>query len=204
MTTPTPESPAVAPPTADVQAIEAEMAAVYQSIDAEIAKLRDLRRRLPAEDVADYVLTLADDTPVHLSDLFGAHDDLLVVHNMGRGCAYCTLWADGFVSLVPSIAQRAAFVVSTPDAPDVQRAFAASRGWPFTMVSTQDSTFTQDMGYYMEDQGYWPGISAFKKLPDGRIQRVAKDFFGPGDVYCGVWHFFNLLPDGAKGWQPSI
>ena len=31
-----------------------------------------------------------------LLGMFGEHDMLLLIHNMGQGCRYCTLWADGF------------------------------------------------------------------------------------------------------------
>jgi len=189
---------------ADAGAIEQALAAAYHEMEAARARLRDLRKQMPVEDVQDYALARADGSIVMLSELFGEHDDLLVVHNMGRGCAYCTLWADGFVGLLPHLERRAAFAVSTPDAPEVQREFAASRGWPFAMVSTRGSTFTQDMGYWKEGEGYWPGVSAFRRLADGRIQRVGRDFFGPGDQYCGAWHLFDLLADGANGWQPVI
>ena len=73
--------------------------------------------------------------------------DLFVIHNMGRSCPNCTLWADGFNGIYPHIADRAAFVVASPDPPDVQQSFAASRGWRFPMVSHQGSSFAADMGY---------------------------------------------------------
>lgn len=70
---------------------------------------------------------------VRLSDLFGRHEDLMVVHNMGSSCPGCTLWADGYNGVHHHVVTRAAFVVSSPDPPDVQEAFAASRGWRFLM-----------------------------------------------------------------------
>lgn len=181
-----------------------DLTTIHQTIFAAQQRMRELRAQQPPEDIRDYTLTRADGSPVRLSQLFGQHDDLLVVHNMGRGCAYCTLWADGFVSLLPHIQERTAFVISTPDSPQDQRAFAESRHWPFTLVSTQDSTFTQDMGYHNPTDGYWPGVSAFHRQPDGRIQRVSRDYFGPGDTYCSVWHLFDLLPGGPNGWEPHL
>ncbi len=29
-------------------------------------------------------------------EMFGDKKQLLLIHNMGQGCRYCTLWADGF------------------------------------------------------------------------------------------------------------
>src|SRR5690348_16725862 len=85
-------------------------------------KLVAARKRQGGETVGDYTF----DTPageVTLAELFGDQRDLLVVHNMGRGCPYCTLWADGFNSLVPHLANRAAFVVASDDPVDVQQEF---------------------------------------------------------------------------------
>ena len=45
-----------------------------------------------------------------LSSLFGDRGGLIVVHNMGRDCSYCTMWADGFTGLLPHLESRAAFV----------------------------------------------------------------------------------------------
>jgi len=143
---------------------------------------------------------------VRLSELFGDSEDLILVHNMGTGCSNCTMWADEFNGVYQHLQSRAAFVVVSPDSPGVQQAFARSRGWRFPMYSAEGTTFTEDMGFRWEEEaflsGYQPGVSVFRKNVDGRIVRVAKDSFGPGDLYCGVWHLFNLLPDGPDGWDP--
>ena len=38
---------------------------------------------------------------------------------------------------------------------------------------------------------------------DGRILRIADTSFSPGDDFCVVWHFLDLIPEGADGWQPK-
>jgi predicted dithiol-disulfide oxidoreductase (DUF899 family) len=165
-------------------------------------RLAELKRRLPREAVKDYTLA-GWDGPVRLADLFGEKDDLIVIHNMGRGCRYCTLWADGFNGVFPHLADRAAFVVCSPDAPEVQREFAAGRGWRFPMVSGRDSTFIQDMGFRSE-KSWMPGVSTFRREgPEGRITRVAKAPFGPFDPFCSVWHLIALLADGVNDWEPQ-
>ncbi len=90
----------------------------------------------------------------------------------------------------------------SPDSPEVQREFAASRGWRFRMVSSQGDTFTEDMGFLMKE-GYWPGVSAFRRDPDGQIFRVSRSFFGPGDDFCSVWPLFDLLEGCAGEWEPK-
>jgi predicted dithiol-disulfide oxidoreductase (DUF899 family) len=178
-------------------------------------KLRDYRRRIEdlrvemrktaaqvtPEPVADYVFA-GKDGPVRLSELFGDKDDLILIHNMGRACASCTLWADGFNGLYDHLADRAAFVVSSPDSPEAQQAFAASRGWRFPMVSHAGTNFARDMGY-LRDDGWWPGISVFRRDgPD--ILRVADAELGPGDDFCSLWHLFDLMPRGPAGWEPRF
>lgn len=163
-------------------------------------RLAELKRQLPRVEVPDYVLA-GHDGPVRLSELFGSKSDLLVIHNMGKGCRYCTLWADGFNGLVPHLEDRAALVVCSPDPVEVQREFAASRGWRFRMVSGQGSTFIEDMGFRGE-KSYRPGASTYHRGPDGLIQRVARAPFGPFDPFCGVWHLFGLLDTGVNDWEP--
>jgi predicted dithiol-disulfide oxidoreductase (DUF899 family) len=163
-------------------------------------KLREAQASAEPEPVRDYELGRVGGT-VKLSELFGDKDTLFVVHNMGAGCRYCTLWADGFNGVFEHLRNRAAFVVSSPDAPEQQQAFAAGRGWRFPMVSVAGSTFAQDMGYWRNDRPT-PGISVFKRAGD-KIMRVADTSFSPGDDFCAVWHFFDLIPEGAAGWEPQ-
>ncbi|MCA9838490.1 MAG: DUF899 family protein [Trueperaceae bacterium] len=163
--------------------------------------LSKLRRDLAAEPVQDYALKDWRGETVWLSSLFGDKSDLLVIHNMGKGCTYCTMWADGFVSVLPHIENRAAFVVVSPDLPEVQKDFAENRGWTFKMVSAKDSDFSQDMGF-ADGKRLMPGVSAFHKAEDGKLYRTNKDVFGPGDDYSAPWHLFDLLKGGRKDWSP--
>jgi len=151
--------------------------------------------------VKDYVLA-GWDGPVSLSSLFEEKTDLIVIHNMGKGCRYCTLWADGFNGVRRHLADRAGFVVCSPDSVATQKSFAASRGWAFPMVSGHGSTFIEDMGFRGE-KSWMPGLSTFHRLPGGGIERVARAFFGPYDPFCGVWHMIALLADGEKEWAPK-
>ena len=170
----------------------------------EIAAIRERMRELQAsiepEEGRDYEFAVPGGS-VQLSALFGEHDTLFVVHNMGTSCPYCTLWADGFNGVFDHLRNRAAFVISAPDEPIRQREFADSRGWKFPMVSHRGSSFAADMGY-ARDGGFAPGVSVFKRRAD-RIVRVADTSFAPGDDFCCVWHFFDLIPEGRVGWRPK-
>mgnify|MGYP000928180311 CR=1 FL=1 len=123
------------------------------------AQMRETVAGTEPERVQDYAFDGADG-PVRLSTLFGAHDDLIVIHNMGVACPACTLWADGYNGLHQHVARRAAFAVASPDTPDVQRGFARARGWVFPMVSHARTSFATDMGY-RADTGPLAAQSAF-------------------------------------------
>jgi predicted dithiol-disulfide oxidoreductase (DUF899 family) len=177
--------------------------AAYRSQIADLRqKMREAQASVEPEPVRDYEFATGTG-PVRLAQLFGAKQDLFVIHNMGRACPHCTLWADGFNGLYPHIADRAAFVVSSPDPPDMQQNFAAGRGWRFPMVSHKGNSFAPDMGYRSSGGGWLPGVSVFRR--DGeRILRVADTGFEPGDDFCTVWHLFDLLPEGAAGWRTKF
>ncbi len=162
-------------------------------------KMREAQAGIEPEPVQDYEFVTPDGS-VRLSQLFGDKRDLFVIHNMGRSCPNCTLWADGFNGIYHHIADRAAFVVSSPDPPEVQRSFAASRGWRFPVVSHQGSSFAADMGYRSSNGGWLPGVSVFRREAD-RIVRVADTGFEPSDDFCTLWHLLDLLPEGVAGWH---
>lgn len=167
-------------------------------------RIGDLRRQRPREPVRDYELrAAADGSGVRLSALFGGKRTLLLVHNMGRGCSYCTLWADGFVGVQPHLLSRAAFAVTSPDPPEAQRAFAAERGWTFPLYSVERA-FIDDMGFVDPEEGLMPGVSAFEKDGDGSLWRTGRAEFGPGDRFCSVWHFFDLCAGGVGDWEPRF
>ena len=69
------------------------------------------------------------------------------------------------------------------------------------MVSYRDTGFARDMGYRSDD-GWLPGVSVFRKRGQ-KIYRVSDTSFQPGDDFCAIWHFFELLPEGASDWQPQ-
>jgi predicted dithiol-disulfide oxidoreductase (DUF899 family) len=182
---------------------------LYKQINAlqdEIAQKRKailaLRAQLEPEPIADYLLKDWDGKEVKLSSLFNERDELLVVHNMGKRCTYCTLWADGLNGSVLPLNDRVPFVVVSPDAPDVQKEFAESRGWRFKMLSAIGTRFIADLGFEPKPNSYYPGVSALVRK-DGEIYRTSYDYFGPGDPYCSVWHLFDLLPKRDNNWQPK-
>ena len=167
------------------------------SLRERISKLRDER----ADPIPGFGLQTLQGQ-VTLTQLFGAKDELLVIHNMGIGCSYCTLWADGLNGFVPHLESRASVVLVSPDAPEVQRAFARDRGWNYLLASDDTRQFSKAMGFYTEE-GAQPGISAFHKDINGRITRTGSANFGEYDDFCPIWHILGLLKGGVGEWAPK-
>ncbi len=183
--------------------LDTEIEDLERRIEALKAERSEARRRRGPEPVEDMEVDTGEGVR-RLSDLFGEHDDLLLVHNMGRTCAYCTLWADGLAGLLPHLTRRSAVVLLTPDAPDVQRAFAASRGWPFVMASDPTRAVARALGFATDEGFSLPGVSALRRTADGSLVRTGRAEFGPGDDYCAVWPLFDLLEGGVGDWAPRI
>lgn len=183
---------------------ERELSRAERELVAAEAKVTKLRRRLPRVVVEDYLLVGPAGRRVKLSAAFGKHTDLIVIHNMGRTCPYCTMWADGFNGVLKHLESRTAFVVVSPDPPAAQARFARGRGWRFRMLSDRGTSFARDLGFQARDGHYRPGVSVLHKEKDGRLVRVSVARFGPGDEFCSVWHLFDLLPAGPGDWRPRF
>ena len=187
--------------------LQTELAAAWADLQKAQQRLKELRKQAPPEPVQDYELH-GPDGPIRLSQVFGDKSDLILIHNMGSGCPYCTMWADGFNGVIHHLEDRSAFVVVSPDSVETQQQLRQKRGWRFRMYSAQGSSLFKDMGFESEDEHYgsnaMPGVSVFHKSADGSIVRVASDFLGPGDAYCSVWHLFDLLRDGVGDWEANF
>ena len=187
--------------------LQEELSAAWADLEKAQQRLKKIRRRVPSEPVPDYDLH-GPDGPVRLSKVFGDKSDLILIHNMGTGCPYCTMWADGFNGVLHHLEDRSAFVVVSPDGVETQQRFRQKRGWRFRMYSAGGTTLFKDMGFESDDEHYgsnaMPGVSVFHKDADGSIVRVASDFLGPGDSYCSVWNLFDLLRDGVGDWEAKF
>lgn len=140
---------------------------------------------------------------ITLAELFGDKQDLIIIHNMGRSCVYCTMWADGLIGLASHLSDRASFALSSPDSPQTQHDFAKSRNWPFQLVSVPAAGFAYEMGFEVNPGEFAPGASAFHKDAKGKITRTGAAVFGPGDDFCALWPLFDLLKGGPGKWAPK-
>ncbi len=165
------------------------------------AQLNALRRSAPTTQVRNYTFdTLAG--PATLRDLFGESERLLMIHNMGQGCRYCTLWADGFNGLLDHLESAMAVVLVSKDPPPLQRQFANSRGWRFRLAS-------HGGGDYIREQTVVPGTenmpgAVVYERQDEQILRKSACAFGPGDQYCSMWNLLGLAGMGESDWTPQF
>ncbi len=177
-----------------------EIAALETQICELTAKLNQLRGQNEATKVKNYAFETLNGATT-LLDLFGTQDKLLVIHNMGQGCRYCTLWADGLNGFVPHLESTMALVLVSKDAPELQRRFANSRGWRFNLASHGGGEYIQQQTV-MEGSNNVPGAVVFERKGDA-IFRKNSCVFGPGDLYCPMWILLGMAGLGEQQWTPQ-
>jgi len=165
------------------------------------AELTKLRKKEPAVEVSSYSFKTSEgDT--ELTALFAGRDKMLIIHNMGQGCRYCTTYADGINGILHHLEDAMSVVVVSKDPPEVQRRMAQDRRWKFRMAS-------HGGGDYMAEQckmaGYdnCPGAAVYE-LNQSKIMRRAQTPFGPGDMFSPVWPFLGLAGIGEADWTPQF
>lgn len=166
-----------------------------------IAKSEGLR------EVENYSFKDKDGNTVTLREMFQGHDELIVIHNMGKSCPYCTLWADGLSSSTLHIQNRCSFALVSPNDFQTMCEFVAKRDWKFPCYSGSESNFIADMGFaHKTDDGkvrFTPGFTTFLMQQD-KIYRVACDLFGPGDMFSPIWPMMDMLYHSDKEWYPKF
>ena len=177
------------------------IAEIERQIGELITELVALRKASQGEPVRNYEF-LTDVGPTTLRELFGDRDRLLVIHNMGQACRYCTLWADGFNGLLPHLESALAVVLVSKDPPVVQRTFANSRGWRFRLACHGGGDYIREQGVYGQAENY-PGAVVYE-LGDGSILRKSACSFGPGDLYCALWPLLGLAGLNEEDFTPQF
>ena len=163
-------------------------------------QLAALRRAEGDAEVPDYAFETADGQ-TSLSGLFAGRERLLAIHNMGQGCRYCTLWADGINGVLGHLEDAMAVALVSKDPPAVQRRMALDRGWRFRLASHGGGAYMTEQ-CAMGEHANFPGAAVYERRGDGIVRR-ARAFFGPGDLYSPVWHFLALAGLGPPDWTPQ-
>ena len=138
---------------------------------------------------------------VSLLDLFAGKQRLLAIHNMGQGCRYCTLWADGFNGLLAHLETAMSVVLLSRDPPQLQRDFANSRNWRFRLASHGGGPYIREQTV-MEGMDNMPGAVVYERSGE-QVFRKNSAIFGPGDLYCSLWSLLGLAGIDAGEWTPQ-
>ncbi|MEM7379234.1 MAG: DUF899 family protein [Pseudomonadota bacterium] len=175
-----------------------------QAVETEIfeltRKLAALRKAAVPVAVPNYTFDTQTGS-VSLLDLFADKTQLLVVHNMGQGCRYCTLWADGFNGFLPHLEATLSVALVSKDPPEVQRRFANARGWRFRLASHGGGDYIRDQSV-LRGRDNVPGSVVYERDGD-TVLRKNSTVFGPGDLYCPAWHLLALAGVGTDTFTPQ-
>ena len=163
-------------------------------------KLNGLRKQAQGEEVPNYEFSSLEG-PVTLKKLFAGKRELLVIHNMGQACRYCTLWADGINPFVEHLETVLSVVLVSKDAPHIQRCFANSRNWRMRMASHGGGAYMVEQSVSPEGKNA-PGVSLYK-LKGEKILLKNRTHFDPYDQFCSMWNFLSLAGYDASTWTPQ-
>lgn len=178
-----------------------EIEQLQGEISQKIAKLNELRKAAAPVPVSNYTFKTLEGS-VTLLDLFAGKSKLFAIHNMGQGCRYCTLWADGINAFLPHLEHEFAVALVSKDPPETQRAFANARGWRFRMASHEGGAYIREQTVTAGQDNY-PGMVCYKREGD-QIYKLGSAVFGPGDLYCSIWHILSLAGVSEEDWTPQF
>ena len=179
-----------------------EIRDIEQQIHTLMERLAKLQQSNHGNEVINYSFSTIEGE-INLLDLFGEKDKLLLIHNMGQGCRYCTLWADGFNGFIPHLESTISVVLVSKDAPQLQRKFANSRDWRFRLASHGGGEYIQEQSV-MEGSNNMPGAVVYEREDGKKIYRKNDCVFGPGDIYCSIWSLLGLAGLNETNWTPQF
>lgn len=177
-----------------------EIEQLEKEIAEKISKLNELRKQAAPQLMPSYTFQTLEGN-VTLLDFFAGKTKLFAVHNMGHGCRYCTTWADGINAFLPHLESEFAVVLLSKDPPETQRKFANERGWRFRMASHGGGAYCQEQSV-VEGHDNMPGMVCYERRGD-QVYKLNTAVFGPGDLYCSIWHILSLAGVGEADWTPQ-
>ena len=180
--------------TEEIQALEMEAVALANRLE----KLRRENTPVPVKDYSFETLT----GPTNLLTLFADKDKLLMIHNMGDACRWCTSWADGLNAALPHLEDSFSVVLVSKNDPLAQRRFALERGWNFRMASHGGGEYAIEQTVTPGEPDM-PGIVCYERK-EGAIFRKNASEFGPGDFFNPLFHVVTLAGIGLEEFTPQF
>ena len=167
------------------------------ALNNEIEKVRAGQTPVEVENYA--FQTLAGE--VTLMDLFAHRAQLLLIHNMGSQCPFCTLWADGINGYLPHLESVLSVVLVSHETPEYQRKFAMDRGWRFNLASHGGGQYIKDQCVFGQADNH-PGAVVYRK-EGNKILRLNRAAFGGGDQFNAFYGLMSLADFDSNAWQPQ-
>ena len=177
-----------------------EIEQLETEISEKITRLNELRKSVTPTLIPNYTFKTLEGS-VTLLDLFAGKSRLFAIHNMGQGCRYCTVWADGINAFLPHLESEFSVALLSKDPPATQRAFANARGWRFRMASHGGGEYIREQTVTAGQDNY-PGMVCYERKGD-QIFKLNAVVFGPGDLYCSLWHILSLGGISENDWTPQ-
>lgn len=195
-----------------------ELLAREKAATRERDELARLRRELPVVAVTEQYSFQDVSGKVELSDLFGAHSQLVVYHFMfspkgEAGCPSCSFVIDHLVEAIPHLAARDTAFVSVSRAPiEKIEVYRRRMGWDMRWVSSGEGPFNYDFGVSFRDHdpsaevslNYGkrtfpspdaPGISVFAREGDA-VYHTYSTYLRGLDGLMGTYGCLDLTPLG--------
>lgn len=97
------------------KALESELNEIFNESEKLRKRRLELLSKLGEKEIdTEYNFITSDGSKKSLAELFGDQKYLFTIHNMGKHCSYCTMWADGFNDTYKYIQKKGAFVLISP------------------------------------------------------------------------------------------
>lgn len=173
---------------------------LHKQIFGLIQELEELQRDNAGSEVPNYSFA-TEIGETSLLDLFAGREKLMLIHNMGQGCRYCTMWADGLNGILSHLESAMSVALVSKDPPELQRRMANSRGWRFRLASHGGGAYVKEQTVE-EGSDNCPGVVTYKRDGD-TITRLNSSIFGPGDLYCSTWNLLAMAGMHFDDWTPQ-
>lgn len=175
-----------------------------KELEAQLVKLNEEIEQVRAQqvpvEVENYIFQTLNGS-VSLSELFGQREQLMLIHNMGSQCRFCTLWADGINGHLPYLESVLSVVLVSHESPAYQRKFAIDRGWRFNLASHGGGQYIKDQCVFGQADNY-PGAVVYRKDGD-KIMRLNRAPFGGGDQFNAFYGLMSLADFDSNAWEPQ-
>ena len=167
------------------------------TLSTEIGALRRQQKWLP---IKNYKLRSTMGS-TFIRNLLHPPRPLLVIHNMGVTCSFCTVYADGLNGIFSYLTNFVDPILVSPDFPQILEGFSRSRNWKFPVFSIAGTTLSTDSGFACESNNLLPGLLVVE-MAGKELHVTAKYVFEPGDHFSPLWPILSMTGINTSGWEP--